>query len=435
MVIEYFLDWVQTAPVSKRVNAASALVRACTRCAVEQEEREEIEAALTVLLEDNAPAVRLAIAESFGAFASSPRHIMTVLAADSTEISVVVLSQSPVFHDAELVNFIKRGSRENQIAISCRPWLSPSVVSAICEFGCKDAALGLLMNAAAQFSQNDLHLLAQRHGASTDIRLILSDRKDLAAETRHVLIGKLGEALGNMVNEKAWLPKDRLDNVIGEAFDKASIIFAAKTRDEDIVCVVRNLIKQNRLTVSFLVHAICMGNIALVACAFSELSGIRFSRVENILTGGRESAFKALYARAELPGSAFIVFQTALTTWRRLLSSGSKFNQARLPFIVTREVLEAYAGSSDQLADELLVLLRKLSAETARESSKAKAMEISTRQTEENLSSLANEKPQDLPELPEVENDNANVIENISGRPETIHITADMIEAPVVKAA
>lgn len=435
MVIEYFLDWVQTATVAKRVSAASALVRACTRCEVEQEEREEIEAALTVLLEDNAPAVRLAIAESFGAFASSPRHIMTTLAADSKEISVIVLSQSPVFHDAELINFIKRGSDENQIAISCRPWLSSGVVSAICEYGCKDAALGLLMNSAARFSQNDLHLLAQRHGTSTDIRLILTDRKDLAAETRHVLLGKLGEALGSMVSKKAWLPKERLDNAIGEAFDKASIIFAAKTTDEDIRSVVRNLIKQDRLTVSFLVRAICMGNIALVACAFSELSGIKFTRVENILTGGRESAFKALYARANLPESAFIVFQTALTTWRRLLSSGSKINQARLPFIVTREVLEAYAGKSDHLADELLVLLRKLSAETARESSKAKASEISNRQAEGNVPANGVDNSGAAPQLVLAGNGEVSVISEAQDSEPIIHITPDMIEAPVVRAA
>ena len=47
------------------------------------------------------------------------------------------------------------------------------------------------------------------------------------------------------------MSENRLDKVIGEAFDKASIIFAAKTRDEEMVSVVRNLMDQDRLTVSF----------------------------------------------------------------------------------------------------------------------------------------------------------------------------------------
>lgn len=382
MVIEYFMDWVQTAPLNKRVDAAQALARACTKSGITPDERDEIEAALTVLLEDNAPSVRLAVAETFGAFAAAPRHIMTSLAADNLEISVIVLSQSPVFHDAELTNIIRRGSEECQIAISCRPWLSATVISAICNYGCKDAALGLLMNSVSRFSKDDLHVLAGRFGDSTDVRLILSDRADLPAETRHLLIGKLGEALGGLVKEKAWMPQDRLNSIISEASDKASVIFTANAKDDDVASVVRNLISQDRLTVSLLVRAICMGNINLVACAFSELSGIRFSRVEAIVTGNRESALKAIYDRAGLPNSAFIVFCTALATWRRLLSSGSQINQARLPFIVTREVLEAYSGNSDAVMDELLVLLRRLSAETARESSKAKAQELSKRQAE-----------------------------------------------------
>ncbi|MGI9353367.1 MAG: DUF2336 domain-containing protein [Rhizobiaceae bacterium] len=404
MVIEYFMEWVLTAPVTKRVDAAVALARACIKKNIQPEERDEIEAALTVLIDDNAPAVRLAIAETFGAFGSAPRHLMTALASDNTEISVVVLSQSPVFHDAELVNFIQRGTDENQIAISCRPWLSPDVISAICHMGCRDAALGLLMNSAARFSRDDLHAIASNHGVSTEVRLTLLDRSDLAAETRHLLIGKLGEALGGLIARKSWLPKDRLETTIGEAFDKASIIFAANTKDEEIVSVVRNLMSQNRLTVSFLVRAICMGNISLVACALSELSGIRFKRAEAILTSNRRSAFKALYERAGLPQPAFVVFATALNTWRRLLDSGSRTNQARLPFLVTKEVLESYAGTSDGMIDDLLVLLRKLSAETARESSRAKAIEISSREkqavaalpildeTEDNLEAGTDEK-------------------------------------------
>ena len=179
MVIEFFMDWVQTAPTAKRVNAAIALARACVRKDLESEKRDDVEAALTVLLDDSSASVRLAIAETLGAFSAAPRHIVTALANDNPEISIIVLSRSPVFHDAELVNFVMRGSEQDQIAISCRPWLSSEVVSAICEHACKDAALGVLMNSAADFADQDLHRLAERHGVSTDIRLILCDRKDL----------------------------------------------------------------------------------------------------------------------------------------------------------------------------------------------------------------------------------------------------------------
>jgi len=379
MVIEYFMEWVQNAPVRKREAAASAMVRAFLNKNISLEERDDIDAALTVLLEDKSASVRLAMAEAFGAFANAPRHIIAALAQDNKEIAMVVLSCSPVFHDSELLNFIKSGNKNNQIAISCRPWLSGEVVSAVCEHGEKDANLGLLMNPVATLTPDDLHTLATRLGTDAEIRKNLLQRKDLPARSRHLLIGKLGEALGNFLEHKSWLPKPQLDRTLGEACDRASIIFAASAREDEITSVVRNLIASDRLTVAFLVRAICMGNISLVASAFSELSGVRYSKVETILTRNREAAFKAVYHRAGLPESAFIIFKTAIATWRRLIASGSKINQSRLPFIVTREVLEHYASGSDKVVDDLLVLLRRLAAETARENSRAKAEEIATR--------------------------------------------------------
>lgn len=379
MVIEFFLEWVETASVAKRTEAASALVRAYLRKDISSEEREDVEAAITTLLEDPAPSVRFALAEAFGARKQAPRHIISALAADILDVSIITLSQSPVLHDTELMEFIETSEVDNQIAIACRPWLSNTVITSICTDGHKDACMALMMNEIAVLSQENLHTIAQRFGTITDIRLMLLDRDDLAAESRLILIGKLGEALSEMVSSKGWIQETKVKKIVSEACDKASIEFVANASNDDVIHLVRNMIDSGKITVSYLLRAVCMGNLTLVAHAFSELSGVRFSRVETILSKDREAAFKALYDRAGLPKSAFIIFYTAISTWRRLLSSNSATSQARLPYLVTREVLEKYAGRKDQVVDDLILLLRKLSAEAARESSKIKAAEIASR--------------------------------------------------------
>ncbi len=379
MVIECFLDWVETAPVSKRTDASRALVKAWLRPDLDPEEREDVEAAMTTLLDDPAPGVRLALAVAFGAWNSAPRHIMSALAADNPEIATVVLSQSPVFMDAELVDFIRKGEVEHQIAIACRPWLGPAVVTAICQNGVLESCLGLLMNSASRFSQGDLHEIALRFGQHADIRLILTERTDIAPETRMMLIEKLGAALSGFVSKREWMPKGRLENVVSEACDKATINYAATAADDDVLRIARNLVDESRLNASFLLRAVCMGNISLVAASLSTLSGVSLSRVENVLTKDRRAAFRAIYDRAGMPASAFNVFQCAISTWRRLLLSGSPVNQSRLPFLVTREVLDTYSSGSDEIVDELLVLLRKLASQTARESAEFKAIEIAGR--------------------------------------------------------
>ncbi len=379
MVIEYFLEWVETAPVSKRIEAAGALVRTFLRNDITVEEREDVEAALTILLEDAAPAVRLEIAQNFGAHAIAPRHLMVMLAQDSIDIASIALSQSPVFDDAELVDFAKSGDETCQIAVACRPWISPGLVDKLVPFICRDATYALLVNPVAPFDEQCLHIAAERFGTDTEIRNVLSERDDLAAPTRLLLIEQLGSALGSFVSDKQWLKETRADFMVDEACEKASILFAAGSSDEDVRRIVRMRINDGRMNVAYLLRAVCMGNITLVAHALSELSGVRFARVESVLTKNRSSVFKAIYERSGMPASAFEIFNTAIATWRDLLSSKSEINQSRLPFLVTKEVIASYTSGKSEVVDDLLVLLRKLSAETARESAKSKAMEIAAR--------------------------------------------------------
>jgi len=382
MVIEYFLEWVKTASVAKRAEAASALVRAFLRNDISDEEREDVEAALTTLLDDPASCVRMAMAEAFGARKIAPRHIISALSADVLDVSIITLSQSPVLHDTELAEVMFCGADENQIAVACRPWISAHLLSAISHHGCEDACMAALTNPAADFTQDNLHVVAQRFGTGTDIRRKLLEREDLAAETRLILIDKLGASLSGLVASRGWMRESKVKTVVDEACEKASISFVANASDDDVRHLVRNMIDNGKITVSYLLRAVCMGNISLVAQAFSELSGVRMSRVETILMKDRKSAFKALYDRAELPQSAFVIFQTAIASWRRLLSSNADINEARLSYLVTREVLDTYTGLKDQVVDDLILLLRKLSAEAARESAKVKAAEIARRAEE-----------------------------------------------------
>ncbi len=379
MVIEYFLEWIDSAPVSKRVEAAGALVRTFLRNDITVEEREDVEAALTILLEDAAPAVRLELAQTFGAFTIAPRHIMVSLAQDSIDIASIVLSQSPVFDDAELADLAETDDETRQIAIACRPWVSLTLVQKLSPFICRDAAFALLVNPAAPFDEDCLHVIAQRFGTDAEIRNVLTERDDLAAPTRLLLVEKLGSALGGFVSGKNWVKTSRADAMVDDACERASILFAAGSSDEDVREIVRARINEGRMNVAYLLRAVCMGNITLVAHAFSELSGVRFARVESVLTKNRSSVFKAIYDRSGMPSSAFEIFNSAISTWRDLLSSKSQINQSRLPFLVTKEVIASYTSGKSEVVDELLVLLRKLSAETARESAKSKAMEIAAR--------------------------------------------------------
>ncbi len=108
MIVQQFLHWMETAPPSRRAAAAHWLARAYLFSDIDDEMRCEMEAAMTVVLDDPSAEVRFALADALAAGLEAPRHIMLALATDLTEIAVAVLSRSPVFIDGELVDHCRR---------------------------------------------------------------------------------------------------------------------------------------------------------------------------------------------------------------------------------------------------------------------------------------------------------------------------------------
>src|SRR5687767_8770589 len=110
MIVERFLLWTQTAPLQRRVEAAHALARGFLVSPLAPAERDQVEAAMTVLLDDAAGEVRLALAEELAGSEQAPHHIILSLARDKAPIAAVVAERSPLILDSELVDMI--GSRD-----------------------------------------------------------------------------------------------------------------------------------------------------------------------------------------------------------------------------------------------------------------------------------------------------------------------------------
>ena len=76
MIVQSFLKWAETAKSVDRCKAAAALTRAYALGHMDQTERHAAESALSLLLEDPSPKVRLALAEGLATVDHAPRGIM-----------------------------------------------------------------------------------------------------------------------------------------------------------------------------------------------------------------------------------------------------------------------------------------------------------------------------------------------------------------------
>ncbi|MEK1934102.1 MAG: DUF2336 domain-containing protein [Pararhizobium sp.] len=323
MIIQAFLRWVETAKTADRVRAATALGRAYVTAEMNTLDHHAAEMAMTFLLDDPSPKVRLALAEAVADCSRIPRAIILSLAEDQPETAYAVISRSPVLNDMDLVDLAAKGTAETRAVIAARQAMSRPVAAAIAEIGGEEEVLILLENEQARFSCRTLKRLSDRLGHLWSIRNRLLEREDLPADARHALVEKVGAALSSFGLVQAVIGGRRVERITREACDRAAVDMAGAAQVDQIPALVEHLRATGRLTPAFLLHVLCSGKIDFFAAAIVNLSGVTDKRVRSILSDGRVHAIRALFESTGLGGDVSTLFLEAMMIWRKENRSGS----------------------------------------------------------------------------------------------------------------
>ena len=198
MVVSHFLKWVHTAKVAERAAAATALARAYVDRDLPFEDRCAAEAALTLLLDDPSSKVRLALAETLSMSQHAPAQIVSALAADQPEVAAIVLSRSPLFSEADLIDRVAGGQ-------PARPEGHRGARERVDAAGRGDRRGGRTPTPAPRCSpirrraiaSLSFRRIAERHGHVARIREAMIADPRLPPDCRHLLLVKVGEALRN----------------------------------------------------------------------------------------------------------------------------------------------------------------------------------------------------------------------------------------------
>jgi uncharacterized protein (DUF2336 family) len=370
MIVRDFLIWMETAPAERRAEAAHALARAYLYADVDEETRSAMEAALTLLLDDPAADVRVALADSLGSSEAAPRHIIVSLATDQADVAELVLARSPLFIDAELVDIAAAVTGRLQAAIARRPVVSQTVAASLAEVGDREACLTLLANGGAAIARISFRRIAERFADDFELRNALLAREDLPADVHQRIVRAVGDQLGALIVRKAWVPESRAKAVTREACDRATVAIAAETETEELTALVEHLRVTEQLTTALLLRAVCAGNVAFFETALAALSGAPHARVTSLVRAGRIAALRAAYNKAGLPPLAFDAFAAALDTWRRIAAEGGPKDRYRFTRQMVDAVIARYANITDGEVNELATMLRRFAADQARDAAR-----------------------------------------------------------------
>ncbi len=374
MIIEQFLKWVDSARVSEREAAASSLARAYLQSPLEFDERCAAEAALTSLLDDPSPNVRLALAEALSNSHLAPLHIVAALAADQPEIAGRVLVRSPLLSDTDLIDRVALGSEEIQCAIAMRPQLSATICAAIAEVACIQACEAMLRNDGAKIVPLSLRRLVERFGDDAQMReLLLADAR-LPSDARHALVVKVSEALRGMGLVRALIGVQRAERITREACVRACLDLVDESPVAEHPALVEHLRLSGELTTSFVLRVLIHGKIGFFATILAALSVQDETRIKAQLAHGRASILTALFRKSGFTDTVSAVLMRGLDCWRevangKLRAGPQEIARLMLQHFGAAETTPAFAHGND----DLVALIRSIYLETIRENGRKHA--------------------------------------------------------------
>jgi uncharacterized protein (DUF2336 family) len=394
MIVRQFLHWVRTAPAGERAEATGALARAYLYSDLTPEDRDAAEGAMITLVDDPSPLVRLALAEALAASPDAPHAVIHALASDHSDIAALVLSRSPLFIDAELVDLVATSNSALQAAVAARAPVQCAVAAAIAEVGGAEACLVAIENPYADIAPSSIDRMVERFGHLGAIREALLARPDLPIGARQALVRLLSAVLADFVADRAWLAPDRARSVMREACEKATVTIAALHPDGDTRPLIRHLRASGQLNAGLVLRALLSGNMAMFEDALAELSELPLRRVQALVHDRGRAGFRAVFDKAGLPASTYVAFREALAAIREAHQNGELLGMSRLKRRMVERVLTSCERCDVGDVEPLLILLRRFATEAAREDARIYCEQLVAQESED----LPDALPENLPE-------------------------------------
>ncbi len=371
MIVRHFLVRTQNASVAERAQAIGALAQAYINGHLSSTDRAEAEAVLTNLLDDPSPVIRRVLAEAVARSKDIPRPIIMGLANDQSEVSVVVLRQSPLLMDADLIECAKIGDGFAQSAIALRSKVSARVAAGLAEYGACDALISLAMNLDAEIADQSLHRMIERFGSNGELREAILARPFLCAAVRADLVSASALALSAFVISSTWINQERAERAARESWEKSIVMIAiedSRAFHDGPLAFVQHLRRRGQLTAGLILRSLLSGHYHLFESALSELSGMPYANVGGHVRNFRHGGFTALYAKAGLPGALLPVFRSALNSLAEVKMSKDLSGELIVQH-VERVVADCKAMQhSDR--DGLIAVLSRLQAEALRQNAR-----------------------------------------------------------------
>lgn len=304
-------------------------------------ERELMEDIFRIMVKDAEVQVRTALSQSLKDSVDIPRELALTLAGDVAEVALPIIEFSDVLSEADLLKIVTEQDAEHQQAVARRSRLSERLSDALAESGNEDVVAALVANEGAAISEATMGRVLDHYGSSKRVSEPLALRRELPLTVAERLVNLVSEKIRDHLMAHNEMSPDVATDLFLLAREKATVgLLQPDSRLRDVVELVDQLHRNERLTPSLVLRALCMGDVTFFEAALARLADVPVANAFKLIHDPGHRGLAALFDKCGLPPKMLPVCIAALEVAGELKLSGGddreRFRQIMIEQVITR---------------------------------------------------------------------------------------------------
>ena len=321
---------------------------------------------IRAMARDAEASVRQALAHSLRKASRMPHDVAVKLANDIESVALPILENSSVLTDEDLLEIIQSGAAAKQEAIAARPEVSEKVSEVLITKADETVVAKLMSNTGARISEPSLNKAVDRFAESDKVKEKIVKRAALPVAVTERLVTMVSENLKDYLVRHHEMSPTMAANLVMESRERATISMSDQSSDEELEKMIAQMQKNNRLTPSIILRAICMGDVAFFEMALAVLANVPVVNARILIHDAGRLGLKSLYAKTPLPPRLLPAFRVALDVVHETVMDGGDHDRDRYHARVIERILTQYQDISgedlDYLLDKLGIMLDNVAA-------------------------------------------------------------------------
>ncbi len=327
--------------------------------ALSSEQRKLAEDIFRLMVKDAEVRVREALSKQLKENPMVPHDVALTLARDVDAVALPMLQFSEVLTDDDLIEIVKAQSTEKQVAVASRAHVSADLADALVDSHNETVVATLVSNEGAELTEAALQKVVDEFGDSDVVGKPLVERATLPVTVAERLMTKVSENLRAALAARQDLSPETVANLLIQARELA--VLGLTDSDADVAKLVDHLYRNNRLTPSIILRAVCMGDMTFFEWALAKLARIKLENARTLIHDAGKRGFEALFDKAGLPKAFFAAMRAAIDVSYEMEYDGGPNDRERFSRRMIERILTQYGDLGVEFeTDDLEYLLAKM---------------------------------------------------------------------------